>query len=65
MRSGVEAGAIEDKKQGVSEAPDSWAWGDFSAFFQRKRDWYAGKSRLSDGLKQRSEESLSSGAREG
>lgn len=32
MRSGVEAGAIEDKKQGVSEAPTSWARGIFPHF---------------------------------
>ena len=50
MRSGVEAGAIEDKKQGVSEAPISWARGDFFAFYERKDVVYAEKSSLSEGL---------------
>lgn len=36
--------------------------GEFSAFFQNEKEEVCGKSRLSDGLKQRSEESLSGGA---
>lgn len=34
----MEAGAIGDRKQGVSETPSSWARGDFSAFFQNEKD---------------------------
>lgn len=58
----MEAGAIGDRKQAVSETPASWARGDFSEFFQRKRDMYAEKLRLDDGLYRRSEERLSRGA---
>ena len=46
----MEAGAIGDKKQGVSEDPDSWARGDFFAFSARKEWCMRKKSRLDEGL---------------
>ena len=43
--------SIGGRKQAGIDAPDSWARGDFFAFFHiRKRDWDAEKSSLSEGL---------------
>ena len=61
----MEAGAIGDKKQGVSEDPDSWARGDFFAFFQKGKEEVCGKIKALRWPHRRSEERLSGGARWG